>query len=166
MKTSFTTIVSFLAATHTARAGSILLPEDAEDGLYEHTQTSDGEWSHELLGNLSTITARGYVGEGTPVVNCLNQYTLSDSDMMQSETGLITWFGTGRKFTDKKMSYKYGTVVSFVCNYGSSVTITGAFLQSMYSSISTQCGLVSPGYVTIQNWQASYGVDQSSKSFC
>ena len=64
--------------------------------------------------------------------NCKNQFVLNQSDVQKAEEGLFEWFGACRTVTVSTASYKYGSAVAYVCNYGkSSVTRTGCFPPSL-----------------------------------
>ncbi|KAI6084038.1 hypothetical protein F4821DRAFT_243647 [Hypoxylon rubiginosum] len=168
-------LLTLLAGAGLSAAGSLNLPDDSSaDGLYVHEFLNDGTVNTTYMGSPATITSRsssrlderGTIPIGTPQVNCKNQYNINLSDLQAAEQGLIDAFGSGMTETQKAYTWKYNSAVAYVCNYGKSVTITGSFLQSQFTSVQTQCGLQSGGWVYIKNWAASYGVDQSSASVC
>ncbi|KAI1376967.1 hypothetical protein F4677DRAFT_416937 [Hypoxylon crocopeplum] len=170
-------LVTLLASAGLSAAGSLSLPDDSSaNGLYVHEFLNDGTVNTTYIESLESITSRsadsnqfderGTIPIGTPQVNCKNQYNINLQDLQAAEQGLIDAFGSGMTETQKAYTWKYNSAVAYVCNYGKSVTITGSFLQSQFTSVQTQCGLQSGGWVYIKNWAASYGIDQSSASVC
>jgi hypothetical protein len=194
MKSFFIYLTPILMVAGTTVAGGFQLPDGAADGAYVHIPNGDGTMTHQWLGEVlpgissnasstassiappaSTPTGLGNSARfrkrsipiGTPQVNCKNQYVINLADLQTAEQGIEGWFGSGLTETQPNAySYKSGSAVAYVCNYGTSVTVTGPFLQAQYTSIGTTCGLTSPGWVFISNWAASYGVDQSGATLC
>lgn len=171
-------LLTLLASVGLSAAGSLTLPDDSsENGLYAHEFLNDGTVNTTFMGspeffaarsadNANRLDERKLIPIGTPEINCKNQYNINLQDLQAAEQGLIDNFGSGKTETQKAYTWKWNSAVAYVCNYGKSVTVTGSFLQSQFTSIQSQCGLQSGGWVYIKNWAASYGIDQSSASVC
>lgn len=187
MKLLSLALVSILASVGPAAVLGFKLPDAGEpDGIYIHHIDANGTVTYEHLGisqarDLAASTTpassaaihgtrsarfrRDYVPMGTPQINCINQYIINLNDEQTVEQGLMDMFGHGTTMTDPVISYKWGTAVAYVCNRDT-VTVTGTFLQAQFVQLQTICGLQSPGWVHIDSWGASYGIDQSSASVC
>lgn len=155
------------------------LASDAPDGFSLHFVGPDGKPQNANIGDLNTVfpdldhhtpssapNPKERRGGKQGDITCQNKYGLNYGDVLIAERALEGMFQNGGSFSDKSVSFKYGSVVAYGCNYGHGQNITGTWLAAQFGQIAAECGATDGGWVSYPEWKASYGLDSSRAGFC
>lgn len=158
----------------TVKERSTPLPEGAANGFYTSTVHANGTIAWKYLGvarrhetNTDWIPeapAHAAIEARRTGVKC-QKISINDDDREQAVTGLIAKCGTGLSFK-KKISYKYGSVVAYGCDYGKGQKCHKKELQVFFSALYAQCSGENAAKWLQPKWKSSYGYTADGIPFC
>jgi len=148
------------------------LPEGAANGLYISTVHANGTvaWEHLGVAGRHETNTDSIIPEAAPAVearrNSVNCQSISvnDYDRWQAIKGLAEKCGSGLSYS-KKISYKYGSVVAYGCDYGKGQKCHQEDVDGFFRNLCVQCG-DKAAWWSQPSWKASYGYTADGISYC
>lgn len=164
-------------------AASVMIPEDAPDGLF----VASLDKRDENYGNF-TLLARHEPGETVPTAptkrsarldrrhtplpisreGCSSDAYVDASDFSMSRGKLSSECDAGTKIgASSVLAYKVGSSAAYACSYGGSNPCGKDEVDAAFTEIDKHCGSATKtGWVLMNDWSKSYGRDILTVEIC
>lgn len=173
--TTFTLAIGLVA--------SVMIPEDAPDGLFEASLDKRDETydnftllarhvPREMVPTAPTKRSARFDRRYTPLPisreDCSDGDYVDPSDFSMSKGELIRRCDSGTQIGKKSvLAYKVGSSTAYACSYGGQNPCSRDEIDAAFLEIDKSCGSqTKTGWVLMDNWAKSYGREILTNEIC